>query len=180
MTVRHDSLLDVATRVLIATPGASLGDVAAAAGVSRSTLHSRFPTRQSLLVALALEAMDLITRAYERARPDDGPAEDAIRRIVEQLIPLGPRVEFLLRERSLDSEPEVVRRYEDLDLPLLRLVERGQQDGSLRRDLPSWWVVSSLTTAVYGAWDAIAYGKLAPLDAPGLVTETTLFGLVAR
>lgn len=172
--------MDVATRVLIETPGASLGDVAAAAGVSRSTLHSHFSSRQALIVALALEAMELITTAYENARPDEGPVDEAIHRIIEQMIPVGPRVEFLLRERSLDSESEVVERYENLDLPLLRLVERGQQDGTLRRDLPAWWVVSSLTAAVYGAWDAVASGKLASRDAPALVTGTALFGLVAR
>ena len=74
----------------------------------------------------------------------------------------------------------MVRRYEELDQPLLRLVQRGQQDGTLRRDLPAWWVVSSLSAAVYGAWDAIAYGQLAPREAPALVSETMLYGLVSR
>ncbi len=180
MGVRHDDLLEVATKVFIATPTASLSDVAAAAGVSRTTLHSRFPTRQALLVALAQDAMDLIETAYADARPDQGPIPDAIHRVVERLIPLGPRVEFLLRERSLDSETELLRRYEELDRPLLALVERGQQDGTLRSDLPPWWVVSSFTSVVYGAWDAIAFGRLAPLDAPRLVTETVVWGLAAR
>ena len=72
MSVRSDDLLGVATKVFIAEPGASLGDVAAAAGMSRTTLHARFPTRQALLVALAMEAMDLIAAAYDQARLDDG------------------------------------------------------------------------------------------------------------
>ena len=180
MSVRTDDLLGVATKVFIAKPGASLGDVAVAAGVSRTTLHSRFPTRQALLVALAMEAMDLIAAAYEQARLDDWPVDQALLRVVEVMIPLGPRVEFLLRERSLDSEAELVRRYEELDQPLVRLVQRGQQEGTLRRDLPAWWVVSSLSAAVYGAWDAIADGRLAPREAPALVTETMLHGLVSR
>lgn len=127
-----------------------------------------------------MEAMDLIAAAYEAAQLDEGPVEQALRRVVDLMIPLGPRVEFLLRERSLDSEAEVVRRYEELDQPLLRLVQRGQQEGTLRTDLPAWWVVSSLSAAVYGAWDAIAYGQLAPRDAPALVSGTILFGLVPR
>ena len=59
-------------------------------------------------------------------------------------------------------------------------MQRGQEDGTLRTDLPAWWVVSSLSTSVYGAWDAIACGQLAPRDAPALVTETMLHGLVPR
>lgn len=180
MAVQSDDLLAVATRVLVTNPAASLGDVAAAAKVSRTTLHSRFPTRQALLVALALQAMDLIAAAYERARLTDGPVDQALYRLVDLLLPLGPRVEFLLRERSLDSETHVIRRYEELDQPLLQLVRRGQGDGTLRSDLPAWWVVSSLSAAVYGAWDAIASGQLAPNDAPALVTETLLHGLVPR
>lgn len=180
MIVRPPDLLAVATKVLISSPAASLGDVAAAAGISRTTLHSRFPTRQALLVALAMEAMGLIETAYEDATLDEGPVEDAIRRAVERMIPLGPRVEFLLRERSLDAETEVVRRHDELDRPLLELVRRGQQDRTLRGDLPDWWIVSSLASMVFGAWDAIADGRLAPRDAPGVVCGTILGGLAPR
>lgn len=56
--------MDAAVQALMVSPGASLAEVAAAAGVSRTTLHSRFATRQDLLAALAHDAMDLIERAY--------------------------------------------------------------------------------------------------------------------
>lgn len=180
MTVQEHKLLDIATRVLVSVPTASLADVAAAAGVSRTTLHARYPTRQALLVALAHDAMDKLTAAYDAARLGEGPVRPALLRAVEALVPLGPRAEFLLRERSLDDDAEMVARYAGLDAPLLALVQRGQRGGDLRTDLPAWWLVASLVAAVYGAWEAIADGRLAPRDAPGLVLTSVLDGAAPR
>lgn len=180
MTVRDRTLLDVATRVLVVDPAASLGDVAAAAGVSRTTLHARYPTRQDLLVALAHDAMDLLAAAYDDARLDEGEVRAALRRAVEALVPLGARTEYLLRERSLDADEALTARYADLDAPLLALVERGQRGGDLRPDLPAWWLVASLVAAVYAAWEAIADGRLAPREAPALVLTSVLDGSAAR
>jgi AcrR family transcriptional regulator len=173
------SILDVAIEVLLADPGASLGDVAKAAGVSRTTLHKRYPTRQDLLVALGHDAYDRVDKALTDARldvPGDQVAE-ALRRAITLMIPLGPRVEFLYRQQALDTEPGLVDRYEQSGKPLLALIRRGQQAGKLRQDLPDWWMLSNLDSAVYMAWEAIAQGKLAPLDAPELVMATVLRGI---
>lgn len=180
MAVQERALLDVATRVLVHDPTASLADVASAAGVSRTTLHARFPTRQALLVALAHEAMDLLATAYDAARLDEGPVREALLRAVEALVPLGPRAEFLLRERSLDDDKELTARYVALDAPLLALVDRGRRGGDLRSDVPAWWLVATVNNTVYGAWEAIADGRLAPRDAPALVLTSVLDGAVPR
>lgn len=180
MAVRTDDLLAVATNVLVASPAAAMGEVAAAAGISRTTLHSRFPNRQALLIALALEAMDLIEAAYADARLDEGSVVDALGRAVELMIPLGPQVEYLLREPSLNAEPDVVRRHGELDKPLLDLVRRGQHDQTLRVDLPDWWIVAFLATTVFAAWAAVADGRLAPRDAPRVVCGSVLAGLARR
>jgi AcrR family transcriptional regulator len=177
MVVRDEALLTAATQVLLRQPTASLADIAAATGISRTTLHSRFPTRQALLVGLAQAAMDLVEKAYVEARLDDGEVLASLRRVVEVMMPLGERVGFLMRERSLDVEPELTARYTALDRPLADFVARAQQAGALRADLPAWWVAASLTGAVFTAWEAIADGWLAPRDAPELVLRTVLDGV---
>jgi AcrR family transcriptional regulator len=181
MAVQNATLLEIATRVLLVDPAASLGDVARAAGVSRTTLHSRFPTRHALLVALAHEAMDLVEAAYAAARLDDGddPAP-ALRRLVERVVPLGPRVLYLLRERSLDAEKNLVARYERLDAPVMALIRRARSAGRLRDDQPAWWMAATLFGVVATAWDAIAEGRLAPRDAPDLVLGTVLHGFAPQ
>lgn len=180
MAVQESILLEVASRTLLVSPGASLAEVAAAAGVSRTTLHSRFATRQDLLVALAHDAMDLLEQAYQAAGLDQGPVREALRRVVEATLPLGPRIAFLLRERSLDVDPELNARYQVLDQPLVDLVERGRTTGELRSDVPGWWLVDSIVGTVFAAWEAIADGRLAPRDAPDLVLTSMLDGAAAR
>lgn len=177
MAVSKRTLLDTATRVLVASPSASMGDVANAAGISRTTLHSRFPSREALLSALAEDAMDLVEQAYREARLDDGTMTDALRRLVALLVPLGPRLDFLLRERSLDDDDAVTARYAQLEQPIVALVERGRDEGAVRTDLPTWWLASGATGLVSAAWEAIADGRLAPRDATDLVVTTLLDGI---
>ncbi len=177
MGVSNRTLLDVATVVLVASPSASMGDVAAAAGISRTTLHSRFPSREALLAALAADAMDLVEQAYGEARLEVGAVMDALRRLVALLVPLGPRLDFLLRERSLDDDAAVTVRYSHLERPIVALFERGQLEGVIRADLPPWWLASGATGLVSAAWEAIADGRLAPRDAAGFVVTTLLDGV---
>ncbi|MBD0281176.1 MAG: SpoIIE family protein phosphatase [Thermoleophilaceae bacterium] len=79
----RERILDAAERMLARSPAVTLADIAAAAGVSRSTLHRRFPSRDDLLAAL-------------RDRPQDPGFEHA-----EEPLPTGR----LGRERpvSLDA-----------------------------------------------------------------------------
>ena len=58
----RERILDAAERLFEQSPSATLADVAAAAGVARSTLHRRFASRDDLLAAL-------------RERPQDAAAD---------------------------------------------------------------------------------------------------------
>jgi serine phosphatase RsbU (regulator of sigma subunit) len=49
----RERILDAAARMLQHSQTATLADIAAAAGVARSTLHRRFPSREHLLAALS-------------------------------------------------------------------------------------------------------------------------------
>lgn len=181
MVVQNVTLLDVAARTLLANPVASLNDVAVAAGISRTTLHSRFPTREALLVAMAHEAMDMVEVVYAASGLDGGESIDVVfGRLVDGLMPMGARIELLLRERSLDTDKAITNRYHDLDRPLIGFVARAQSLGELANDVPAWWVASALLGTVYTAWEAVADGRLAPRDAPGLVLRTVVDGLRHR
>jgi AcrR family transcriptional regulator len=173
------SLLQTATEVLVADPAASLGDVARAAGIGRTSLHKLYPTRHALLVALAKDGLDLLELTYREADLDvPGPeVAAALQRLVTALIPLGPRLEFLFRDRSLDAEPDLVERLDALDAPVRALVRRAQDEGVLATDLPVDWVVASVNALVYSAWELIASGRVAPVAAPGMVMRTLLGGL---
>lgn len=169
-------LLQTATSVLLKDPTASLGDVAKAAGVGRTTLHKRFPTRTALIRAVAGDALDLIESAGSEV---DFDRDDAIEDLVTRLVALGPRVEFLLRFPGLEQDDHIAMRILAMDQPVLDLITR-LQGSRLRRDLPAWWILQTLYSGLYQAWEAIAAGRLAPLDAPRFVLTTLFEGVGNR
>ncbi|KJK51446.1 hypothetical protein UK23_06780 [Lentzea aerocolonigenes] len=166
-------VLETATSVLLRDPTASLGEVAKAAGVGRTTLHKRFPTRSDLIHALATEALDLVDAAISSV---DTGSDTAIEQLVAKLVPLGPRVEFLLRFPNLRDDERLSMRLTVMDQPVIDLISR-LQGTRLRADLPAWWIAQTLYAGVYSAWEGIAAGRLAPLDAPGLVLTTFYQGV---
>ena len=101
------AILDAAMSVLAEHPTASLGDIAAAAKVGRSTLHRYFAERSDLLRALALHVHALSIAAIERAEPDCGPPVEALRRVVECQLDLGPIVPFVYSNPNLAADKQL-------------------------------------------------------------------------
>lgn len=169
------SVLDVAAETLVADPSASLATVAAAAGIGRTTLHKHYATRQDLLVAVAHQALDRALEAASAADHADGAT--ALRQLIDALVPVGAQLAFLFRQPSLDGEPEIERRMPELDVPIDAAIEKARSAGVLRTDRPDWWFGSTLFALVYVAWEGVALGRLAPLDATDLVFDTLVNGL---
>ncbi len=180
---RHDrtrrAVLDAAAERLSKDARASLSEVAAAAGVGRTTLHRCFATRDDLLHALADEALDTVAAAIDSARPGDDDAATALRRVVEQLVELGPYLRFLNADPVIYDSPTLGRRWYEVFEPVAAAVRRGQDSGQLRADLPVDWVVDLLGGAVITAWDSVHEGRLAARDAPGVVATSLLAGVTA-
>jgi AcrR family transcriptional regulator len=178
MAVHTEQVLESATRTLASNPGATLAEVAAAAGVSRTTIFARYPTRAALLEAVALDGIAHLESAYQTAGAgtSTAPAIEVLTGLVAQLIPLGPRIAFLFRERSLDDNPAVQSRLMSLQATDINLLQRAQTEGLLSRDIPITWLARSLDALVFAAWEGVHAGDLAPRDAPTLVITTFLHG----
>lgn len=174
---RH-RVLDAAARLLAKDPGASLAEIAAAAGVGRTTVHRHYPTRELLLQALAFDALDAIAEGIGEVRLDAEPPEEALRQLTIALLPLGPRVAWLANERSLTADRAVMADFERVAGPLRQLVERQQALGRFAAHLPAQWVVQVYVAVLSAAWEAVDLGELAPRAAPGLVVETVLRGVL--
>jgi serine phosphatase RsbU (regulator of sigma subunit) len=115
----RERILDAAERMLERSPSATLADIAAAAGVARSTLHRRFPNRDVLLAALqdrpresALEAPGgaLPAGRLGRARP---VSIDAIR--VFDAVPPAVLPEQLVAEAQRIAQVPVALYVVDID-----------------------------------------------------------------
>src|SRR5688572_30051607 len=99
------AIVDAAISVLIDNPAATLGDIAAVAGVGRSTLHRYFPERIALLKAVGMQVHAASAAAIEAADPTCGPVLDALRRVVESQLDLGPIVLYIYTEPTLLADP---------------------------------------------------------------------------
>lgn len=128
------AILEAAAQVLTERGDtASMADVAAAAGVGRATLYRYYPNRKALLTALAAEALDELAARIADAGLDTAPTEEAIERIVRAVLAVGARYVILVRER-VQADPEATERL--LAEPILRVFQRGIDEGLLRDDLP--------------------------------------------
>jgi len=173
------AVLDAAAELLSKDARASLTEVATAAGVGRTTVHRYFATRDDLLHALADEALDSVASAIATARPAADDAAVALQRVVRELVELGPYLRFLNADPVIYDSPTLIRRWYEVFEPVAAAVQRGQDAGQLRADLPVDWVVDLLGGAVITAWDSVHEGRLAARHAPQVVADSLLGGITS-
>jgi AcrR family transcriptional regulator len=169
-------LLDLVAEVLLAQPGASLADVATAAGISRTTLHKQYATRDELVRAVGLRATEIWEQAVDRVAAEPG-TETGLRALLAAMIESGPQLTFLWRSPALDEDEELTQRYIALEKRCLVVLDRARSKSVLAAATPDWWLLQTMYALVYTAAEAVQAGKLAPLDAPDLVLTTLLRGL---
>ena len=175
-TAREQAVLDAATRLLAVNPRASLQDVAAAAGISRTTLHRLYPSREALIEAIATVGIEKITAAFAAARLDEGTASEALTRLVEALVPLVHQFAFLVSETQIQESEGVRQRDRELQAQTERLFRRGQAEGAFRFDLPAAWLAHALSGLFLGAVEGVRQGDVAPRETARLILETFLAG----
>jgi AcrR family transcriptional regulator len=168
----------VAAEVLVADPAASLAEVAAAAGIGRTTLHKYYATRDDLLCAVGHRAIDLLDQAISQVTGTDD-ADGGLRATVAAMIPIGPQLAFLWRTPAFDHIAELEQRWKAAETRNLAVLKRAQDRGFLTASVPDWWLLQTFYSIIYVAAESVGAGKLAPLDAPGLALRTFLHGVGA-
>lgn len=160
----RQAILDAAVEVLARNPAASLGDVAAAADVGRTTLHRYFPERSDLLTALHAEAVDRLEQARARARTAEDTGAAAVRRLCQEYFDLGDVLSLFFREQvAADEDPGTCDDwFEDM-------VRRGHADGSIDTELPALWIQSLLWSQLYVGWSFLAENNASRHDVLRLV-----------
>lgn len=169
-------LLEVVAEVLVARPAASLADVAEAAGISRTTLHKQYATREELVRAVGVWATERWEQAIERVADQPG-TEAGLRELFAAMIECAPQLSFLWRNPAFDEDEELTQRYVAVQTRCLAVLDRARIGGLLAAATPDWWMLQTMYGLAYTAWESVEAGKLAPLDAPDLTVHTLLHGL---
>ncbi|WP_231634010.1 TetR/AcrR family transcriptional regulator, partial [Streptomyces clavuligerus] len=82
MTIDRERVLRAAAALLARKSTATMDEVAKAAGIGRATLHRHFAGRDALVRALEEFGLRELEAAVEEARPDEGSAPEALRRLI--------------------------------------------------------------------------------------------------
>ncbi|TDO29868.1 TetR family transcriptional regulator [Kribbella sp. VKM Ac-2527] len=170
-----EAILDATLKGILAGDDVKMAVVARAAGVSRVTLYSHFPTREALLEASVDRAIAHAKDLVSELNLDQGPAPEALSRL------LGSHWQTLDRYRSLylvaasSLPPERLRA---LHTPLFgrikTLIARGQADGDFRTDLSRDWLVATVFGLMHQAAEEVAAQRLPVRKAGDVVTTTVL------
>jgi AcrR family transcriptional regulator len=150
------AIVTAAIDVLAADGGASLAEVAAAAEVSRTTVHRYFAERSDLVRAVVDDAMARVVAATDRARLDQGPPPDALERACREYFELGSVLTVLFAGAIEIGDDDWARCETVPERGIAAAIARGHADGSIDPGLPAEWIEQLIWALLYTAW---TYGR---------------------
>ena len=131
-----DSLTDVALRVFAERgyDGASMDDVARAAGITKATIYHHVRGKEALLERGLRRALDALFGVLDEPESAAGPAIERVRHIVGRVAAITcallPEVSVLFRVRgNSDVEREAIERRRRFDRIVTRLLDEARADG---------------------------------------------------
>ena len=154
----REAILTAAVSVLASKPDAGLAEVARASGLTRTTVYAHFSTREQLLEELGARALSDAVRTIDEARPETGPADEALVRVLQASWQQVGSQARLLEMITRTLGPRAADLHAPVRERLLRLIRRGQRDGVFRRDVPERWLVTCYFTFVHAAGHEVASG----------------------
>ncbi|RUP05429.1 MAG: TetR/AcrR family transcriptional regulator [Mycobacterium sp.] len=176
----QDRLLRGAAAFLGRRPNATQDEIAAALGISRATLHRYFAGRAALIEALEQLALAQVRQALNNARWREGPAAQALQRLVAACEPVSGYLTLLYTHSQEFDNEDLKQGWAAIDAEIRELFLRGQRDGEFRPDLTATWLTEAYYNLVAGAGWSIRSGRAAPRDFTNMITELLLRGICAH
>ncbi len=171
-------IVEVAARLLGSNPNVGMGEVGAAAGVSRATVYRHFPTREALIAAIQVQAIEQSEQALLACRLDEGSATDALRRLCTAWLDVAERYALAEVGHATDEET-LAHRRRVLGDPLRALIERGRAGGEFSATLSTEWCIRSFGALLLAGARGVADGTLTHDEAPHVVFRSLHEGLRA-
>lgn len=117
--------------------GAEVKEIAERAGVGIGTIYRNFPTKDDLVIAIVSDMLDETEAALETTGAEGEPAESiaAYIRAVFGLMPKFTPIMMAMLSGSVTQEMKARLVELMLDEKLRRIIQRGVESGSFRKDL---------------------------------------------
>jgi TetR/AcrR family transcriptional regulator, mexCD-oprJ operon repressor len=174
------AILEAAASLFRTGADASMTEIAKAAGLGRVTVYGHFESREHLVEALLARATSETERIVVAGELDRGPAPEALARLLRTSWRTLDQHRGLHAVATRSVPPERLRQHHVGVLQHLdRLIERGQEAGDFRSDLPRDWLVSVVYAVMHNAADEVDAGRLAADDAADVLVATLTSALAA-
>ncbi|WP_207919399.1 TetR/AcrR family transcriptional regulator [Micromonospora sp. KC207] len=178
------SILEAAERVLSVQPGASLEQIAEAAGVARTTVHRRFANRQALVDALALAAAAQLREAVDAAHPDTAPPLIALHQATANVLRTKRNWRFALELANTPGSAAFAEQ-EALAQRCVGLLGRARDQGLLAPDTDLEWTRRVYYALIGESIHGHTFGNLDgseedPDTLAGRIIDTVIYGAGPR
>ncbi len=174
----RERIITQAIACIAQNANSGMDEIAKAAEVGRATLFRHFKSKAELLLAIKLSAGEQLEAVVSPVFHSDLPAKEKLIRMVTRLIPLGAslNVSAYFIHPVKEDDPRVMASY-------LRCMDQTRQlcldlkaEGDLQQEAPLTWLVASMDSLIFAAWEKVESGDIAPKQAPWLVLNTFLAG----
>jgi len=173
-----DAIVDVAVQVFLQRgyDGASLDQVAEAAGITKASIYYHADGKEALLARGAGRALDALFAVLEEPAAQDGREIDRLKHVVKRTVEITvnrlPEVALLLRVRgNTETERWILEQRRRFDRLVANIVKEAQLKGEIRGDIDAGLV----TRLLFGMLNSITewYRPGGGLSAGDIVAAAT-------
>jgi TetR/AcrR family transcriptional regulator, mexCD-oprJ operon repressor len=174
-------ILEAAETCLARDPDASMGDIAAEAGLGRVTIYGHFASRQVLIEAVVRRVLAAANAALDEVDLS-GDAAAALERLVDATWRVTLRSGSLLvaAEKALPAATVRQAHAGGLEERVRNFIASAQASGAFRSDLSADWLMATFHAIVHAAANEIDAGRLDPGQASSTISRTMLAMLERR
>jgi AcrR family transcriptional regulator len=173
-----DAIVDIAVQVFLrhGYDGASLDQVAAAAGITKASIYYHADGKEALLARGAGRALDALFAVLEEDGTREGREIDRLRHVLRRTVEITverlPEVALLLRVRgNTKTERWILERRRRFDRLVATIVGEAQLKGEIRADIDA----GLITRMLFGMLNSITewYRPGGGLGVEGIVAAAT-------
>jgi AcrR family transcriptional regulator len=153
-------ILDAAAETIATEPAAGLERIARRAGVSRATLYSHFAGRDALMDELTARSVREVTAALTAAAPNEGPASDALVRVLLAAWETIGRYRGLVIVNQRLDPADLQARMAPATALVRELIARGQNSGEFDPEMRADWLLGVVLDLIHAASRQVTAGAM--------------------